>query len=204
MPATDTRIDAYIAQSADFARPVLEHLRRLIHKGCPGVEETMKWSFPHFQYKGAILCSMAAFKQHCAFGFWKASLLKDPEGVLQIKDREAMGHLGNITSRKDLPSDKILLAFIKEAAILNEEKIRTVKKKAAPKKELPLPAALMAALKKNKKALAAFEAFAPSHRREYIEWITEAKTEETRDKRIATAIEWLAEGKSRHWKYQRK
>src|SRR4051812_12924793 len=123
MAANDPRIDAYVAKSAGFARPVLEHLRKLVHKACPGVQETMKWSFPHFEHNGAILCSMAAFKQHCSFGFWKASVMKDPEGILQVADRHSMGHFDRICSLKDLPSDKILIAYIKEAASLNEQDI---------------------------------------------------------------------------------
>jgi len=203
MPTIDPRIDAYFAKSAPFAKPILEHIRKLVHKGCPDVTETVKWSMPFFEYNGTILCNMAAFKQHCAFGFWNASQLKDPEGILQTTDRNAMGHFDRITSLKDLPADKIFVAYVKEAAQLIKDGKNAPKKKAAPKKELPLPPALAAALKKNKKAQAAFDAFAPSHRREYIEWITEARTEETRDKRLATTLEWLTEGKSRHWKYQK-
>jgi len=204
MAATDPRIDAYISRSAEFARPVLEHLRKLVHKAWPDAEETIKWGMPFFQNNGAILCNMAAFKQHCAFGLWNAPLLKDPEGILQVKEKNAMGHLDRIASKKDLPSDKILLAYIREAAELNVKGVkRSAVVKKAPKKELPMPAALGAALKKNKKAQTAFEGFPPSHRREYIEWITEAKTEATQEKRIATTIEWLIEGKSRNWKYQK-
>ena len=204
MAATDPRIDAYIAKSAPFARPILEHLRELIHKACPDVQETIKWGFPFFEYNGA-LCNTAAFKQHCSFGFWKAALLKDPEGILQVADKHSMGHLDKITSLKDLPADKILIAYIKQAAQLNKEGVKMpARTPSAPKKELPAPAELVAALKKNKKAQAAFDAFPPSHRREYIEWITEAKTEETRQKRMATTLEWLMEGKSRNWKYQKK
>jgi uncharacterized protein YdeI (YjbR/CyaY-like superfamily) len=204
MPATDARVDAYIAKSADFAQPILSHLRQLVHKGCPGVIETMKWSMPFFDYEGSPLCNMAGFKQHCSFGFWNASLLKDPEGILQVKDKNAMGHFDRITSLKDLPGDKILIAYIKEAALLNEKGIKKPGPAAkAPKAALPEPVELTAALKKNKKARMAFDAFPPSHRREYIEWITEAKTEATREKRIATTVEWLVEGKSRNWKYQK-
>jgi uncharacterized protein YdeI (YjbR/CyaY-like superfamily) len=204
MPATDARVDAYIAKSADFAQPILSHLRKLVHKGCPGVTETIKWSMPFFDYEGAPLCNMAGFKQHCSFGFWNASLLKDPEGILHVKDKNAMGHFDRITSVKDLPADKVLVAYIKEAAALNEQGIKKpAPAKKALKAELPEPVELTAALKKNKKAKAAFEAFPPSHRREYIEWITEAKTEATREKRIATTVEWLLEGKSRNWKYQK-
>ena len=202
----DPRIDAYIKKSAAFAQPVLNHLRKLVHKGCPEVEETIKWGFPHFQYHGGVLCSMAAFKQHCAFGFWKASLMKDPEGILQIKDRNAMGNMDRIQSIKDLPAEKILIAYVKEATRLNEEGIKKParKKSSVSPKDLEMPDALSKAFLKNKKARLAFEALSPSHRKEYIQWIQEAKTDATRDSRVNTTIEWVAEGKSRHWKYNRK
>jgi uncharacterized protein YdeI (YjbR/CyaY-like superfamily) len=200
MGTKDPRVDAYIAKSADFAQPILEHIRALVHKACPDVEETMKWSFPHFDYKG-MMCSMASFKQHCAFSFWKASLMKDPENILRTD--EAMGHLGKITSLNDLPSDRIMLAYIREAARLNDEGLKTQRTKPAAKKPVRVPSDLAAALKRNRKALETFERFPPSHKREYIEWITEAKKAETRKKRVATTIEWLAEGKSRNWKYER-
>lgn len=205
MANTDPRIDAYIQGSADFARPILEHLRQLVHKACPGVVETIKWSRPFFEYQGGILCNISAFKQHCTVGFWNASLLKDPAGVLHLKDKNAMGHFDRITSLKDLPGDKVLIALIKEAATLNEQGVKKpAPVKKAPKAPLPVPAALASALKKNKKAGEAFAAFPPSHQREYIEWVTEAKTEETRKRRIATTLEWLAEGKSRNWKYEKR
>ncbi len=204
MPTTDARVDAYIAKSAEFARPILSHLRKIVHKGCPGVTETVKWGMPFFEYGGQIVCNMAGFKEHCSLGFWKASLLKDPEGVLNIKNKESMGHFDRIGSLKDLPADKVMVALVKEAALLNEQGIRKARPAAkAAKAALPEPAGLTAALKKNKKARTAFDAFPPSHRREYIEWITEAKTEATREKRIATTVEWLLEGKSRNWKYQK-
>jgi uncharacterized protein YdeI (YjbR/CyaY-like superfamily) len=202
MPNKDPRIDAYIAKAPDFARPILEHLRRLVHKGCPDVQETIKWGHAFFDYNGP-LCNMATFKQHCAFGFWKATLLKDPEHVLQVKDKDSAGHLNRLTSLKDLPADKILVAYIKEAAALNGAGVKVPKPKKAPAAALPVPAELTAALKKNKKAQTAFDAFPPSHRKEYIEWITEARTAATKEKRVATTIEWLTEGKSRNWKYQR-
>lgn len=204
MPASDPRIDAYIAKSADFAIPILTHLRKLVHKACPGATETVKWGMPFFEYGGGIICNMASFKAHCAFGFWNAPLLKDPEGILHVKDKNAMGHLDKIASLKDLPGDKVLLAYIKEAAQLSEQGIKKpVMAKKAPKAPLAEPPGLTAALKKNKKARAVFDGFPPSHRREYIEWITEAKTDETRDKRIATTLEWLEEGKDRNWKYRK-
>ena len=197
MPTKDPRIDAYIANSADFAKPILKHLRKLVHTACPNVEETLKWSMPAFTHKG-ILCGMAAFKQHCTFGCWKHELIF-PKGTAQ---EGAMGQLGRITSLADLPSDSELLGYLKKAVELNEAGI---KKPALPrskvKQALVLPDYFTAALKKNKKALATFEAFSHSHKKEYLEWITEAKQEETRARRMQTTLEWLAEGKSRNWKY---
>lgn len=192
MGKKDPRVDAYIAKSADFARPILQHLRSAVHKACPGVAETMKWSFPHFDYKG-MMCSMAAFKRHCAFRFWKASLMKDPARILS--STEAMGHLGKITALKDLPSDKLLIAYIKEAATLNDEGVKIVGRKPAAKKPVRVPADLAHALKRNKKACEAFGQFPPSHKREYIEWITEAKRPETRQKRMTTTLQWLSAGR---------
>jgi uncharacterized protein YdeI (YjbR/CyaY-like superfamily) len=202
MPSKDPRIDAYINAAEDFAKPVLKHLRKLVHQACPEVEETMKWQFPHFVYKG-ILCSMASFKNHCVLAFWKASLMKDPKKILQVTEKTAMGSLGKLTSLKDLPPDNVLLDYLREAVKMNEEglKVPARSKPAAATKALPIPAAFLAALDKNKKAKAAFEKLSPSHRKEYIQWISEAKTEVTRDKRITTAIEWISEGKSRNWKY---
>ncbi len=203
MGKKDKRVDSYIEKSAAFAQPVLKHLRQLIHKVCPEVEEKMKWSFPHFDYKGSMMCSMAAFKQHCAFGFWKAQLMRDPKKI--FAGEEAMGHLGQIKSLADLPSDKILTEYIKEAMRLNEEGIKLpARTSATAKKELKIPGYFKKALSKNKKALTTFEGFSYSHQKEYVEWVTGAKTEETRDRRLATAIEWLSEGKIKDWKYVRK
>lgn len=202
MPKTDRRVDAYIAKSASFAQPILNHVRDLVHKAVPDVEETIKWGFPNFEHRG-VVCSMAAFKEHCAFGFWKASLMSDPAKILGERREKAMGHFGRITNLKDLPSDKVLIAYLKEAAQLNEDGVKAPPRKKAAKKELSVPGYLTAALKKNKKALAAFEEFSPSHRREYVAWLEEAKTDETRTKRLTTAIEWIAKGKSRNWKYER-
>jgi len=199
MGSRDPRVDAYIAKSAEFAQPVLSHLREIVHAVCPDVEETIKWGFPHFMYHG-MLCGMAAFKQHCTFGFWKARLI----GSAYPAAGEAMGEFGRITKISDLPSKKVLAGFIKQAMEFNEDgvKVSRERKSGAPKPPLELPPAFAAALKKNSSAAAAFRAFSPSHRREYIEWIAEAKRDETRERRIAIALEWLAEGKPRHWKYQ--
>lgn len=200
----DPRVDAYIEKVADFAKPILIHLRELIHKTCPDVEETWKWSFPHFMYHGEILCSMAAFKAHAVFGFWKAAIMQDADNVLTITDREAMGHLGKIQSLKDLPKDAVLKKYIKEAMKLNETGIKLPPKKKATEKqkaELDIPADFTKELKKNKMAQKVFEDFRYSHKKEYIQWFDEAKTEATRSNRIAQAVEWIAEGKSRNWKY---
>ena len=200
MPTTDPRIDDYIERSADFAKPILTHIRKLIHKGCPGITETLKWSMPAFEYKG-IVCGMAAFKEHCTFGFWKHSLL-GYDGF--STEKTAMGSFGRITSRKDLPADKVIVDLVKQAAALNEQGVKVEKKKTnGDRKELVVPEILTAALNKNKAARETFEKFPYSCKKEYIEWITEAKTEPTRDKRLATTIEWLAEGKRRNWKYEK-
>lgn len=204
MGKKDKAIDAYIVKSADFARPILNHIRKLVHEACPEVEEKMKWSFPHFDYKGEMMCSMAAFKQHASFGFWKAALMKDPVLLETARSEVAMGHLGKLTSLKDLPTDKKMTAWIKEAMKLNEQGIKVAKPKPASRTELVIPDYFSKALAKNKKAKQVFESFAYSHRKEYLQWITEAKTEETRNKRMATAIEWIAEGKGRNWKYAKK
>lgn len=204
MPTKDPRIDLYIYNAADFARPILLHLRELVHVACPEVRETIKWSFASFDYKGPM-CSMASFKQHCAFGFWKASLMKDKTLTKNAESESAMGHYGKITSLKDLPSDKKIIAHIKEAMMLNEKGIKLPPKKVTTaKKEVVVPDYFLKQLKKNKKAFATFENFSPSHKREYIEWITEAKTDETKNRRMETAIEWMSVGKSRNWKYMKK
>lgn len=203
MGKRDKKVDEYIAKSQDFAKPILNHIRELVHKACPDVEETMKWSFPHFDYKG-MMCDMAAFKQHCTFGFWKASIMKDPDKILAVADKHSMGHFNRLTSLKDLPKDKVLVAYIREAMRLNDEGVKVEKKTVSKeKKELAIPDYLTVALKKNKAAKTTFENFSPSKKKDYVEWLTEAKTEDTRNKRLATAIEWMSEGKSRNWKYEK-
>ncbi len=205
MPIKDKRIDEYIAKAQPFAQPILKHLRELVHKACPDTEEKWKWSFPNFDSHGAPLCSMAAFKQHCAFAFWKATLLKDTHKILTKTEREAMGHFGRITSLKDLPPDKIMIAYIKEAAKLNEQGIKVARKPVSKeKKKIVVPDYFLKAMAKNKKALKTFEAFSYSHKKEYVDWITDAKSEATRKSRMKTAVEWLAEGKPRMWKYVKK
>lgn len=190
----DPRVDAYIEKSAEFAGPILTLLREVVHSACPEVLETIKWSMPHFDYRGP-LCGMAAFKQHCAFGFWKGSL------VVEDASDEAMGQLGRIESLRDLPPKKTLTAWVKKAMKLNEEGVKVPRAPKPKKTETKVPDDLRKALAKNASARAAFKCFSPSHRREYVEWIEEAKRAETRARRLATAIEWMTEGKSRNWKY---
>ena len=201
MAKKDKAIDLYIAGSADFAKPILIHIRELVHAACPDVEEKMKWSFPHFDYKGEMMCSMASFKQHAVFGFWKATLMNDPILVEKAQSEVSMGHLGKLTSLKDLPSDKKLIRYIKEAMKLNEEGRKLVKKPIS-KSTYIVPDYIVAILKKNRKAFAVFEAFSPSHKKEYAQWIDEAKTEATKEKRIAKTIEMLLENKTKHWNYK--
>ncbi len=196
----DRRMDKYISGAPDFAKPILNHLRDLIHTACPEVEETMKWSRPHFLHNG-LLCGMSAFKHHCAFGFWLGEMVLG-ETCKPGTENNGAGQFGRITSLADLPGDKQLLAYIKKAVKLNESGAkRTAAPRPAGDRELIIPDYLTGALKKNKKAQAAFEAFSYSHKKEYVEWITEAKREETRQKRIETMLTWLTEGKSRNWKY---
>ncbi len=204
MGTRDPRIDAYIAKSSEFARPILAHFRKLVHQAAPDVTETMKWSMPHFDH-GGILCGMAAFKAHAAIGFWKAELIVDKK---YDKGDDAMGSLGRLTSVKDLPPDRVLIGYVKKGIALNAEGVKAPRMARrdtrAKKPEAKAPADLAAALKKNAKARKHWEAFPPSHRREYIEWITSAKQEETRARRLATCISQVAEGKSQNWKYESK
>ncbi len=200
MPTTDPFVDAYIEKSREFARPILKHIRALVHEVCPDVVETRKWSFPHFDYKG-MFCSMASFKEHCAFNFWKQSLLDQNAFPAE---KTAMGSFGRITSLADLPDDKTMKKLISDAVKLNDDGIKVNKAKpAAVKKELVVPAVLLEALAQNDRAAETFNNFPPSCRKEYAEWITEAKTDATRDKRLAATIEWLSEGKRRNWKYEK-
>ena len=193
----DPRIDAYIDRAAAFAQPILAHVRALVHQACPEVEETIKWSMPTFVHAGAIMCGMAAFKQHASFGYWKHALVVG-EGVPQA----GMGSYGKMVSLDDLPPKKTVLAHIRKAMSLNEEGMKSTVRRSAPKPALQTPADLVAALQGNKAAQATFDAFPPGCKREYIEWIADAKRAETRAKRIAQTVEWAAEGKRRNWKYE--
>lgn len=198
MGTHDKRVDAYIAKSQPFAQPVLKHLRTLVHAHCPDVTETIKWSMPFFEYKGGIFANMASFKQHCAFGFWLGDLLK-----VETRNEKAMGDFGRLASLEDLPADKEIARLIKAAMKLHDGGAK-LPSRAKPKEAAPLeiPAPFMAALKKNKKALATFEAFSPSHKKEYVQWYAGAKAEQTKARRLEQAIEWMTEGKSKNWKYE--
>lgn len=200
MASKDKRIDKYISDSEGFAKPILTHLRKLIHTACPEIQETIKWNFPVFEHHG-IVCNMASFKQHCSFGFWKAALMEDYDKRMSINRGTGMGDFGKIKSLKDLPPDSVLLKYIKEACQLNAEGIKVVKVKSSAPKTITIPSDLKNALAEVKEAQANFAAFSYSKKNEYVEWITEAKTDTTRKKRIETAVEWIAEGKIRNWKY---
>ncbi len=197
MPAKDPRVDAYIARAAPFARAILQHLRKLVHAGCPEITETIKWQRPHFDYRGPI-CGMSEFKEYCSFGFWKAVLLL-PKGA-KVAGGGA-GDFGKIKTLADLPNDKAMIGYVRKAAELNQAGVKVPASKATPRKAPAMPRELTAALAKNARAKATFDRFSPSQRREYIEWIAEAKRPETRVRRLATALGWLEEGKARNWKY---
>jgi len=200
MGSRDSRVDAYIAGVAPFAEPILTHLREVVHGGCPAVTETIKWGFPHFEHKG-VLCSMAAFKAHCAFGFWHPEM----RGQGPAKSGEAMGQFGRITRLTDLPRDAALTALVRKAAALNEAGIKPVRlRKDAPSGVPEAPDDLAAALAQNAKARTTYEAFSNTHKREYVDWIEGAKRPETRATRVVTAIEWMAEGKVKEWRYVRR
>ncbi|WP_199096154.1 YdeI/OmpD-associated family protein [Dyella sp. ASV21] len=197
----DPRVDAYIAKSAEFARPILEHLRAVVHAACPDAQEAIKWSMPFFLYQGAPLCHMAAFKQHCSFGFWRG---KDVVAHADQSRDEGMGQFGKLSELKDLPSKKELTVLVKKAAAAIADGTRAARPKSAPKPPPSLPPDLAALFEKKQHAAARkhYESFPPGAQREYVDWITEAKTDATRQKRIASALEWLTEGKRRNWKYE--
>jgi uncharacterized protein YdeI (YjbR/CyaY-like superfamily) len=198
MGKRDARVDAYIDKSAAFAKPILREMRERVHAACPDIEETIKWSIPSFVYAGRILAHMAAFKQHASFGFWKRA---EVVGEAQVG---GMGSYGKLASVNDLPPKRRMQADIKRAMKLNEDggKASGPRKSSASKPPPQAPEDLLAALAKNRKAKATFDAFPPSARRDYVDWIVEAKREQTRHKRLAQAVEWMAEGKRRHWKYE--
>jgi uncharacterized protein YdeI (YjbR/CyaY-like superfamily) len=200
MGKRDPRVDAYIAKAPDFAKPILTRIRKVVLGASPEVEETIKWGAPAYTYNG-LLCIMATFKQYCALNFWKGSLILTTDGK---RADDSAGQFGKIVTMSDLPPDKILAGYVKEAMRLNESGTKVAKPKAKPKPPPKTPPDLLKALAKNAKARTTFDGFSPSHKREYVEWITEAKSDETRQRRLDTAIEWMAEGKHRMWKYAKR
>ena len=194
----DPRIDAYVARQADFARPILEHLRAAVHAACPEAEETLKWSMPHFMYKGQMLAGMAAFKAHATFGFWRAKDVVGETGA----ERDAMGQFGRITSVEDLPPPEVLASLIRKAVAVADSGVKRPRPVKHPRPALDTPEDLSRALDANAAARATFDGFPPSCRRDYVQWVVEAKRPETRTRRIAQAVEWMAEGKKRNWKYE--
>jgi len=190
MGKRDPRVDAYIARAPEFAKPILTRIRAKVHQAVPEVVETIKWGVPHFDYHGPM-AMMAAFKAHCRFGFWYGSDVAESNPIVE-----------RIESVKDLPPDRTLLRLIEKAGELRAGGAKMTRA-TTPRAPVKVPPYFTAALRKNRTAIAAFEAFPPSHRREYVEWITEAKTEETRRRRLETAVQWIAEGKPRNWKYIR-
>lgn len=203
MAKKDPRIDEYIKNAKPFAQPILKHLRKLIHEIVPEVEETVKWGMPAFEYKGPIF-SMASFKEHCAFAFWKSPLMKDAELFRNNKGEGGMGDLGKVKSVEDLPGDKLMKQYLLEAKRINDQGIKLEKKKPRSSEEPEIHPEFEKQLKKNKGAFSFFKSSSPSCRKEYINWINEAKRDETRNTRIATAVEWLSEGKGKNWKYEKK
>lgn len=194
--------DAYIAKSANFARPILTKLRDLFHQAEPDIRETKKWGSPFFEYEG-IVGGMAAFKKHVTLTFWKGKLMGDPKGFFKDVGKTNM-HALKIGSIEEMPPDKVLLSYIREAVALNKAGVKSpYSSKRSPKDKVEVPDFFLSELEKNKKASTTFDQFSYTNRKEYVEWVTEAKREATRQKRMATAIEWMAEGKPRNWKYMK-
>ena len=202
MSNRDERIDSYIENAQPFAQPILEHYRETVHEACPEVEEGIKWKYPHFMYKGKILTAMCAFKKHCGMGFWLESEMKTVREYTKDREKNGMFTLGKIEKLEDLPSKAKLIAAIKEAMELTDIGV-TLKKAEPAKTALPVPDYFEKALKADKKAWEVFDKASPSFRKEYINWLTDAKTETTRNKRMEQAVEWISEGKARHWKYEK-
>ena len=203
MSKFNPKVDDYIAKSADFAKPILEYLRKIIHSTCPEVEEVIKWGIPHFDYKGDMMCILASYKQHCSFSLYKAELMSDPKLIESVKAGQKMGYMDKIKTLSDLPAKKTLVAYIKEAMALNENGVKKVAPKSREPKVIEAPDYFSEKLAANPKAKEIFETKSASFRKDYLIWITDAKTEATRQKRIEESLEWIAEGKGRFWQYEK-
>lgn len=193
----DPRIDAYIAKAQPFAQPILTHVRQRVHAAAPNIEETLKWGAPAFTLDGKILLMMAAFKAHAALNFWRGQEIRGGEAR-----GDAMGQFGRLVAVADLPGDAEFDALVREAATLAAAAPAPRKVKHEPKAPPELHPDFAAALDASPAAKATLDGFAPSARRDYLDWISDARQDATRAKRVATAIEWLSEGKKRHWKYE--
>jgi hypothetical protein len=200
MATKDPRVDSYIEESAEFARPILKHLRKVIHQGCPAAAETIRWGCPFFEYHG-LLCGFASFKAHCSLFFWRDIDVSRWLAKTNVAGA-GMGQFGKMTSMADVPKDSVLLACVRAAVEQRDAPASQTKRARQPAKELPVPPDLKKALAANAKAAATFRNFAPSHRRAYLDWISEAKQPATRERRLHTTIEWLTEGKPQNWKYR--
>ncbi|MEP6563824.1 MAG: DUF1801 domain-containing protein [Mesorhizobium sp.] len=200
-PNHNPKVDAYAGQAEDFARPILAHLRGLIHATCPEVVEEIKWGIPHFDYRGEMMCIFAAYNNHCSFSFWKDSLMADARLRRNAELAAAKRFMGNLTSLADLPADAELTAWIKEAMSLNDRGVKLPPRKSKDPKEVEIPAAFAAALAAKPEIKAIFDSKSASFQKEYNIWIGEAKTDGTRVKRIEESLSWIIEGKGRFWKY---
>lgn len=192
------KVDEYIFKMADFAKPILTHLRQIIFETCPDVEEDIKWGIPHYGYKGDHLVMMAGFKQHCSFSLYKAELMKDKMIQESVKAGKKFGYMDKVKDLSELPNKKVLTAYIKEAMELNSSGIskpKVVKEKV----EVVAPKEFIEALEQDKIAFSVYESKSPSFRKNYIIWIADVKTDETRQKRITQSLEWIREGKDRFW-----
>ena len=203
MSQFNPKFDEYYAKSADFAKPIMEYLRQIIHETCPDVEEVIKWGIPHFDYHGDMMCIFAAYKNHCSFSIWKAALMTNPKLKENIKPEQTMGNMDKIKSLSDLPDKETLIAYVKEAMALNENGIKIVKPKSEKPKVIQVPDYFSEILEGAPLVKAIFESKSPSFRKDYLVWIIDAKTEASRQARIEQALEWIAEGKGRFWKYNK-
>lgn len=204
MATKNPRTDDYISRAEPFARPILKRLRRVVHKADPGIVEEIKWSFPNFTYKGKIICHMASFKEHCAFGLWFSSKLNDPDNILADSQKKGgMGSVGRIRTLDDIPSEDTLIRFIRDSIKMVEEGVKIKPERSVKDQTIKVPADLIMLLKRSRKASRVFDGFSNTHRKEYIQWIEDAKTGITRKKRLETALEWISEGKPRNWKYMK-
>ncbi|MDN5287269.1 MAG: hypothetical protein JWR38_3543 [Mucilaginibacter sp.] len=203
MSQFNPQFDDYIAKSADFAKPIMEYIRQIIHETCPEVEEVMKWAIPHFDYKDDMMCILAAYKNHCSFSLYKAELMNDAKIIESVKAGQKMGYMDKIKSLSDLPAKETLVAYIKEAMVLNETGIKKVKPVSEKPKVIEVPDYFSEKLAASPLAKEIFDSKSPSFRKDYLVWITDAKTEATRQKRMEQSLEWIAAGKGRFWQYEK-